>query len=299
VESRVSTHPIRVPAPVLSLVVASLGRTDQVARLLHSLSAQTFRDFDVTVVDQNDDDRLAPVLAGDWTFPVRRIHTPGERGASRARNRGWRETRGATVLFPDDDCWYSPGFLQDALARMERLGCDALSGRAADETGRSINGRFEPVAQAVTRSNVWTTGIEWMVFYRRTVLEAVGGFDEDVGIGATTPWQSCEHQDILLRAGVAGFRCWYDPDVTGHHDEIVAGPPDERVLRKARGYARGMGFVLRAHGYPMHTRAWWMARALAGGLAALARGRRHMLPYYREAALGRLEGALGRTFSRD
>lgn len=285
-------------SPALSLVVASLGRTDQVARLLHSLAAQTFCDFDVTVVDQNDDERLARLLAGDWPFAVRRLHTPGERGASRARNRGWRETRGSVVLFPDDDCWYSPGFLDDALTRMERLNCDALSGRAADETGRTINGRFEPIAQAIDRSNVWTTGIEWMVFYRRTVLEAVNGFDEDVGIGASTPWQSCEHQDILLRAGAAGFCCWYDPDVTGHHEEIVTDRPDARMLRKARGYARGMGFVLRAHDYPVHTRAWWIARPIAAGLLAVARGRKHVLRYQREAALGRLEGALGWTFGR-
>jgi GT2 family glycosyltransferase len=285
-------------APALSLVVASLGRTTPVSRLLDSLAAQEFRDFDVLVVDQNDDNRLIPVLAAPRPFPLRHLRTPGERGASRARNRGWRETGGATVLFPDDDCWYGPGFLRDALATMDRVGCDALSGRAADEAGRSINGRFEPVAQPITRANVWTTGIEWMVFYRRPVLEAVGGFDEAIGIGAATPWQSSEHQDILLRAGAAGFTCWYDPAVAGHHEEIVSARPDARTLRKARGYARGMGWVLRRHGYSVPVRAWWTARALIGGAVALARGRVHMLPYHREAALGRLEGAIGRTFGR-
>lgn len=286
-------------APTLSLVMATLGRTEQVERLFRSLAAQSFTDFEVIVVDQNDDDRLLPILGNNWPFPVQRLHTPGERGASRARNRGWRISRGDTLLFPDDDCWYSAGFLERSLNTMRRLECDVLSGRAADETGRSINGRFEPVAQRINPANVWTTGIEWMVFYRRTVLNAVNGFDDDIGIGAATPWQSSEHQDILIRAMAAGFTCWYDPAIAGHHEEIVLGRPDARTLRKARGYARGMGFVLRLHGYPLSRRGIYMVRPLGGGLVALLKGRGYMLPYYGQVALGRLEGALNRTFGRD
>jgi glycosyltransferase involved in cell wall biosynthesis len=290
------------PLP-LSLVVATLGRTEQVGRLLRSLASQdpagtgAGTGFEVVVVDQNDDDRLLPVLAG-WPFPVRRLHTPGERGASRARNRGWRACGGEVVLFPDDDCWYAPGFLARSLALMRGLGCDVLCGRAADETGRSINGRFEPVAQPISRANVWTTGIEWMVFFRRAVLEAVDGFDEAVGIGAASPWQSSEHQDILLRAMAAGFTCRYDPAVAGHHEEIVAGPPDARTLTKARGYARGMGHVLRVHGFPLRTRGLYVLRPVAAAALALAGGRGYMVPYYREVAIGRLEGATARLFGR-
>ena len=284
------------PAPAMSLVVTTLGRVEQVERLFNSLVRQSFTDFDVLVVDQNDDDRLAGLCARSWPFVLRRLHTPGERGASRGRNRGWRQTTGNIILFPDDDCWYPADFLEKSVAAMERWGCDILSGRAADETGRSINGRFENEPQPLDTVNVWTTAIEWMVLFRRRALEALDGFDDDIGIGAATPWQSCEIQDILIRALSAGFRCWYDPALAGHHEEMVLGRPDARLMRKAHGYARGMGFVLRLHGYGPLKIAEWVARPLASGLVSLAKGRGDMLPYYGRVAFGRLEGALRRTY---
>ena len=281
--------------PALSLVMATLGRTDQIVRLFDSLAAQSFNDFDVIVVDQNDDDRLVPILERAWPFAIQRIHTPGERGASRARNKGWRASRGDILLFPDDDCWYPVDFLERALSVIAQQDCDLLSGRPTDEAGRTINGRFETIAMRIDRVTAWTTAIEWIVFFRRTALEVVDGFDNEIGIGAATPWQSSEIQDIIVRAIEAGFTCRYDPTVVGHHEEIVLGRPDTRALRKARGYARGMGFVLRLHGYSMPMQSKWILRPFAGSVVSLARGRWRMAAYYREVAIGRIEGALRRA----
>lgn len=283
--------------PAISLVVTTLGRTAEVERLFRSLAAQRFTDFDVVVVDQNDDDRLHGIVTAGWPFRIEHLHTPGERGASRGRNRGWRACAGPVVLFPDDDSWYGADFLGNALAALTARRCDVLAGRAADEaTGRSINGRFEETAQPIDRRNVWTTAIEWMVFFRRSVLDAVDGFDEAVGVGAATPWQSSEIQDILLRAMEAGFACWFDPAIAGHHEEILIGRPDARALAKARGYARGMGYVLRLHGYGPGAIGGWVVRPLGSAAKAL-RGKEgwHRLSYYRQVALGRFEGALRRT----
>lgn len=282
-------------APTLSMVVATLGRTVELERLFQSLEAQTRRDFDVVVVDQNDDDRLVALMA-HWSerLPLRHLHTPGQRGLSVARNRGWPTTSGGILLFPDDDCWYPAHFVADALATMERHSADVLSGRAATPEGRSINGRYELAACRSTRHNIWTTGIEWMMFFRRAVLEAVGGYSEDVGVGAASPWQACEGVDIVLRADTAGFRCWFDPAVAGHHEEIVTIAPDKRARHKARAYGRGMGHVLRRFGYGPAAKANWIARPGAGAVVSLLSGRGAKAAYYLQVALGRLEGVTGR-----
>lgn len=277
--------------PIFSLVVSTLGRGDGLPRLLDSLEQQTLRSFEVIVVDQNDDERLAEVLtARQWGFPVVHVRTPGQRGVCRGRNVGWRRSLGRLVAFPDDDCWYPPWLLAKVANCFETMQVDIVTGRAADESGRSINGRFETVAQSTSRANVWTTSIEWMNFLRRDLLEAVGGYDETMGPGSGMPWQSTEGQDFLLRALSAGFTGYFDPAIYGFHPELDILTPDAAMLAKARAYGRGMGYTLGRHGYGLASLAYWLARPLGGVLLHSLRGQWARGRYYGNVARGRWEG---------
>jgi glycosyltransferase involved in cell wall biosynthesis len=277
--------------PTFSLVVSTLGRGDTLRCLLDSLEHQTLQDFEVIVVDQNDDERLGEVLtARQWRFPVEHVRTPGQRGVCRGRNAGLRRARGRLVAFPDDDCWYPPWLLAKVAARFASTPVDIVTGRAADESGRSINGRFETVAQPLSRANVWTTCIEWMSFFRCDVIKAAGGYDESIGPGSGAPWLSTEGQDLLLRALSAGFTGHYDPDIYGFHPELDIRTPDAAMLAKAHGYALGMGYVLGRHGYGLGSIAYWLARPLAGSLLYSLRGQPARARYYWNVARGRWEG---------
>ena len=144
---------------------------------------------------------------------------------------------------------------------------------------------------------MWTTSIEWVAIFERGQLEKLGGFDEDIGIGALTPWQSCESQDILIRAMEVGARIVYDPKLFGHHAELETRRPNSGQLKKGRAYARGMGWVLRKHGASWWERLYWVARpAVRAGLSLLL-ARFREAAYQCEVALGRIEGARGRLFS--
>ena len=278
----------------MSLIVATRGRAAPFQQLFESLEAQTFRAFEVIVIDQNADDRVVPFFAErPWSFPVRHLRTPTEAGLSRGRNTGLAHANGDIILFPDDDCWYPPHFLAFAADRMDTLQADVIAGRAADEGLRDINGRFERTAQRIDRANVWTTGIEWVVFFKRRVLDALGGYDLNIGVGAATPWQACEGQDIMLRALDRGFACYYDPALYGHHAELDIDDPS--MLRKGRAYGRGLGYVLRLHRYSTIAAANWIGRPAVRAVLALARGRIQHFRYYCNVALGRSEGWFGRT----
>jgi glycosyltransferase involved in cell wall biosynthesis len=284
--------------PLFSLVVSTKGRVQALERLLLSLTVQSLRDFDVLVVDQNPDARLEALLAKDWGLALRRLHRPGDSGLSRGRNVGWRESDAEFVLFPDDDCWYPPGFLAYAAGRLSATGADILTGRAADEQGRSINGRFETRAQRVDRACVWTTQIEWVALFRRALLQALDGYDPGLGVGAATPWQACEGQDIVLRALKAGAVCWYDPYLFGHHEELQTTHPDAATILKGRAYGRGMGYVLRRHGFGWGARLYWIARPTIRAALSLLRRNQAATRYASQVAVGRFEGALGRRLTR-
>ena len=277
----------------ISLVVATLGRTIELDRLFRSLSAQDRTDFEVILVDQNADTRLEQLAGGNWPFPVKWIHMPNIRGLSRARNIGWRAARGEFLIFPDDDCWYPPWLLSRGIGILDAAQADIMTGRAADEQGNDINGRYAQKSHRIDRTNVWISGIEWVMLFKRSALLALNGFDEDVGVGASTPWQACEGQEILLRAIEHGHKCCFDPSFFGHHarfDEI----PAKALRAKGRAYGRGLGYVLRLHRYNSVAAANWIGRPLARLLLSAARGDLSASAYFFNVALGRLEGYVRR-----
>jgi glycosyltransferase involved in cell wall biosynthesis len=280
----------------ISLVVATLGRSDELERMFESLSAQERHDFEVILVDQNEDSRLAGLTQRSWPFEVSWLRTPNIRGLSRARNIGWKVAKGEFLIFPDDDCWYPPRLLSRGIDLMASSRADILTGRAADEQGNDINGRYAQQPQRIDRSNVWISGIEWMMLFKKSALAAVQGFDEAVGVGASSPWQACEGQEILLRALEKGLVCCFDPSFYGHHsrfDEISA----QSMRAKGRAYGRGMGYVLRLHRYNSVAAANWIGRPLVRLLLALVSGNLSRAAYFFNVCLGRFEGYVGRTLS--
>src|SRR5918992_619092 len=111
----------------------TMGRRKEPERFLASLTAQTFRNFELIVVDQNPDDRLAPVLKayGDL-YPILHLRTKRE-GASAVRNEGLEYSCSDMVAFPDDDCRYPPDLLEKVARFFDRhLEVDALTGRLVD-----------------------------------------------------------------------------------------------------------------------------------------------------------------------
>ena len=281
----------------ISLVVSTVNRADELTRLLDSLLGQEFKDFEILVVDQNRDDRIVPLLECYHSqLKIRRIATPGRHGISSGRNDGWRHARGDVVVFPDDDCWYPSWFLRRGLEVLDATGAELVSGRFADKGGRSINGRFASGAQFITRKSVWITQSESATFYCRELLERLGGFDEELGIGSASPWQAAEGPDLILKALKRGYPCYYDPSLYGFHREYNLDDPTEGMTRRGRMYGRGMGYVLRCHRYGFPTLLHWTLRPLVTAFISAICGRIHRVAYSLSVSVGRAEGWAGRLW---
>jgi glycosyltransferase involved in cell wall biosynthesis len=261
-----------------SLVVATLGRTTELSRLLQTLADQTHQSFEVIVVDQNAPGYLDETLR---SFEGRLTihHLPSERkGACTARNRGADLAKGTWVMFPDDDCWYPPGMLARAAAAVSSGDLDFFCGRAAGPEGQAVFSLYTQGAARIGRHNVWSTSIEWMAAIRRDLFLKVGGFDEKLGPGSGTPFGAYEINDLVLALLNAGGVGQYDPDWYGYHDFQLdsLGSPDS--ITKMHHYARGMGYVVRKHrlgayhlGKVAHRSAIGIAYFLARGNLGRAR----------------------------
>ncbi|WP_170403085.1 glycosyltransferase family 2 protein [Ruegeria arenilitoris] len=274
----------------VSAVVATLGRTDELTRLFETLRHQSRALDEIIVVDQNSDSRLVPVISDFGDLPIIHIQDESLRGVNRSRNHGWRHSSGDVVFFPDDDCWYPKDFIELALSKLESTDADIVSGRAASEDGQSINGKFLDQAVWVDRKTAWFTQIEWVIFLRRKVLEDTGGFDERIGPGSGTPWGANEVQDLSLTALSKHYRQYFDPDLFGHHAEMIVTGTDAQSLEKGRHYARGFGYVLAKHSYGWGSAIYWAARSVTGALVSACRGEFGMARYRLCVAQGRLNG---------
>lgn len=272
--------------PHFCLVVATLGRTGELQRLFHSLRAQTYKRFTVFVIDQNHDDRVIPIIQSlGQDLDVR--HLRSEVGLSRARNVGVRMANGDVVAFPDDDCWYPP----ELLCRVARefasdASIAAVGGWCADQNGDALLRRGSTRCD-LDRFSVWQI-VSTAVFIRKRALDEVGGFDESLGVGASTPYQSGEETDLLLRALARGQRLVFDPKISVFHPSWSHCSPE-----KARAYGRGFGRVLREHRYPLWFGIYAILRSLGGFALATTRLNFERARYYFNCCAGRVSGWLG------
>jgi glycosyltransferase involved in cell wall biosynthesis len=246
-----------------SLITTTLGRTHELARMLKSVDAQTCRDFEVIVVDQNSKDLLDPILAPFHDrFPL--THIRSAKGASRGRNAGLARAQGDFITFPDDDCWYPQTLLENVATLFAvHPEWDGLSGRPGNTP------RWSERPSRIDRWNVWKRAIEWTMFLRRELCEHVGTLNENIGPGAGSPYGAGEGTEYLIRALAMNFHLEYQPSIEVFHETPELEFQDH--LEKSRRYAVGQGRVLRLGNYPAWYAAYHWMRPLGGAALGLAK----------------------------
>jgi glycosyltransferase involved in cell wall biosynthesis len=273
-------------APSVSVVVATHNRCARLPRLVEALEKQVGVDaFEVVVVDDASSDdtwRTLEQLARTSSVPLRPLRLTTNSGPATARNRGWRAGRAPLVVFTDDDCVPAEEWVA-GLAR--GLGAaDVVQGRTAPNPAHGAHyGPFCRTLDVASESGFYQT---CNIGYRRTVLEALDGFDERFRHPAG------EDTDLAWRARAAGYRTAFEPEALVWHDVRPS-----RFVTQLRDTWRWEGVVLSVHVHPqlrghLHRTWFWKSThpaALAAGVAVVVLvGPRRPL-WLRVAAVGVLE----------
>jgi len=278
--------------PKISLIVATCNRVSELERLLASLEEQTYKNFEVVVVDQNRDDRLVPLLQKHDGLAIR--HLRSELGVSRARNAGLRVCAGELVAFPDDDCWYPDQLLAEIVKWFEaHPDFDGLLTAIRNPASVAMVPKFPPRPGPCTRKSVLRCAASVNTFWRGRLVKQVGFFAEDLGLGSGSQYQSGEDLEYAIRSLGLGFHLCYEPAFTVYHPEISS---KERLRKRAYSYAMGVGHVWQIHGYPW----WWclgeiVMRSLGGSVFQLCKGDPQRSYIYLLRAAGQFRGFISRS----
>lgn len=115
-----STAPARADAPPVSVVMPLFNRGDTVSSAIESVLTQSYREFELLVVDDGSTDD-GPAIARSISDPrLRHIRFAENHGADAARNEGIRQARGRLLSFLDSDDAFLPNKLSTIVAIFER-----------------------------------------------------------------------------------------------------------------------------------------------------------------------------------
>lgn len=137
-----------------SIIVPVYNRPEEVDELLHSLTAQTFRDMEVIIVEDGSSRPCEDVVRRYAGKLPLRYFTKANSGPGQTRNFGAEHSQGDFLIFLDSDCVLPPGFLKEVNDELTRSECDAWGG--PDRAHES----FTPVQKAISYSmtSFLTTG---------------------------------------------------------------------------------------------------------------------------------------------
>ena len=118
--------------PLISVIVATYKHDDMLLRALNSLASQTYRNFEIIVVDDNANEefnsRVNDVITKfrqeNENIKLNYIVNKTNLGSAKTRNVGIDASNGEYITFLDDDDLYLPENLEKQVENMIKTGAD-------------------------------------------------------------------------------------------------------------------------------------------------------------------------------
>lgn len=206
---------------LVSVIIPTYNRRELVLKCLQSLECQTYPQhlIEVIVVDDRSTDGT-PEAVGAYCMENRALNvvyvtTNINGGPGYARNFGLAQATGDVVAFVDSDVTVSPCWISEAIRHFSEPSVCGVEGRT--ETDPFEVSCFTHQASNLKGGKYLTCNI----FYRRTVLEQLNGFDPRF-YDRRRKIHFREDTDLAFRALKLGYEIRFDPQVLAFHPPLPA-----------------------------------------------------------------------------
>lgn len=200
----------------ISVIIPTYNRDQPLKDCLWSLFQQTFRNFEIIIVDQSDKEFPEKERFSRKYAKFLRILRMKKPSIPKAINLGIKKAKGKIVLMTDDDILADKKLLVSHMANYEDKNVTGVVGRVITEGQKEepdfLNvGRITPwgsVAGGYSSKIRQEIGnvIGCNVSFRKEILEKAAGVDENF-VGNSLRWES----DLALRVKRTGGKIVFDP----------------------------------------------------------------------------------------
>ncbi|MEM6519495.1 MAG: glycosyltransferase family 2 protein [Cyanobacteria bacterium P01_C01_bin.70] len=126
--------------PEVSIIIPAYNTAAYIKRAIESVLEQTFKDFEIVVVDDASTDNTVEVLNSIQDPRLKVFCQAQNGGAGAARNRALKEATGNWIAVLDSDDWYAP----QRLERLVHLAKERQADMVADDLFIIEDGAVEP-----------------------------------------------------------------------------------------------------------------------------------------------------------
>lgn len=180
--------------PAISIVVPCYNGGAFIEGLLESLRLQTFRDYEVVIVDDGSSDP-ATIETLKSVEKLARVVRQSNRGLPSARNTGFREAIGDLVLPLDCDDRLAPSFLAATYRAMQEAPAAVGFVFTHMRVSGGLEGHFETHCNRFDQ--LFLNHLPYAMLIRKSAWQKVGGYDETMRDGL----EDWEFNLRLLSAG--------------------------------------------------------------------------------------------------
>lgn len=223
---------------LVSLIMPTLNRFDDIYIFMDSLLEQTYKNFELIVVDQNDNDKVKEIVDKYVDRLDIKYIKSNKKGLSYNRNIGIAAAQGKILAFPDDDCAYKPDTIEKAINFFEKnkeykiYSCKTMDFNEVDTFKRMYNGTCD-----INSLNVMDT-ITSITFFVLFEDKDYLMFDERLGVGGD--FGAGEEVDYILELLSRGYKGRYFGDDIIYHPAKKHSKSKEKYQRDFN-YGRGFG----------------------------------------------------------
>jgi GT2 family glycosyltransferase len=217
-----------LPSPLVSIILVSWNSAEHLPRCLESLSQQTFRNFEILIVDNGSADQGMERLEQKYHGLDLRLERLGSnRGFAVANNIGARLARGKWLALLNADAFPRPHWLENLLnaayrhpefsffssRQLQFAQPDILDGTGDEYHISGLAWRrfynYPAETYGLQEEEVFSACAAAAIYNREDFLQ-VGGFDESY-------FAYFEDVDLSFRLRLAGGRCLYVPEAEVLH----------------------------------------------------------------------------------